>query len=77
MLNCVAPGCGHDATVVLMGMSLCSDHREHWCQIVVSYYNTLPEKDLISYQEFMAKAAEIYRQAHPLPGVLPERVSVI
>ena len=74
MLSCVAPGCTYEATIVLMGMSLCGNHQEQWCQIQVSYYNTLPEKDLLSYQEFMVKAAEVYREAHPLPVVLPTTV---
>ena len=67
MLNCVAPGCGHDATVVLMGMSLCSDHREHWCQIQVSYYLTLPAEQLFPYFEFMAKATQRYAEAQQQP----------
>ena len=81
MFKCVAPGCTYTASVLLMGLSLCDQHKEHWCQVQLSYYNTLPKEDMLSYQEFMAKAAEVYQGAHPvetedLIGSLDERVFI-
>lgn len=71
MLKCVAPGCNHDATVLLMGMGLCPDHREQWCAIQLSYYRTLPKEQLHSYQEFMAGVTEEFLATRQAAAVQP------
>jgi hypothetical protein len=54
----VAPGCGYDASVLLMGMSLCPDHKENWLEIQLAYYRTLPKEQLRTYQDYMVGVTE-------------------
>lgn len=65
MLSCVAPGCQRTADFLLMGMGLCLDHRDSWCQIQLSYYRTVPKEHILAYQEFMAESAQEYLRDHP------------
>ena len=64
MLKCVAPGCIDDASALLMGMSLCPDHKENWFQVQLAYFRTIPKGQLRSYQEFM----EEYLKEHQAAG---------
>ena len=64
MLKCVAPGCGYDASVILMGMSLCQVHREDWLQVQLAYYRTLSKEQLRTYQAYMAGVTEEFLKEH-------------
>lgn len=71
MLSCVAPGCRRTADCLLMGLSLCLEHRESWLQVQLSYFRTLPHRDLMAYQEFMVATSQEYLRTHPA-GATPE-----
>lgn len=69
MLSCVAPGCTYDATVVLMGMSVCPDHREYWFELQLTYHRSLTEEQLRSYQENLAAIQERYPKSQPVAPI--------
>lgn len=65
MIKCVAPGCRYNASLILMGMSLCLDHRDNWLQIQLSYYRTVAREDIQAYQAYLTQIA--VELAHPVP----------
>lgn len=69
MLSCVTPGCTYEATVVLMGMSLCPGHREHWFELQLTYHRSLTEEQLRSYQEALAAIQKRYPKSQPVAPI--------
>ena len=69
MLSCVAPGCAYEATIILMGLSLCPDHREHWFELQLTYHRSLTEEQLRSYQENLAAIQERYPKSQPVAPI--------
>ena len=69
MLNCVAPGCSYDASVLLMGMGLWGQHRENWMEIQLAYHRSLTEEQLRNYQENLAAIQARYPKSQPVAPI--------